>query len=94
MQISPQLEQSQPCSQAPLLADAQAQAKAVATAAGVSAGAILSMSEGVPGVAALQAVPTFAVSGSFISGLASFVTPPALPTLQPTCTLTVEFQLM
>ena len=93
MQISPQFEQSQPCSEAALLADAQAQAKAVATAAGVSAGAILSMSEGVSGVAALQAAPTFAVSGSFISGLASFVTPPVLPTLQPTCALTVQFEL-
>jgi uncharacterized protein YggE len=42
-QASPQLQQSQLCSQAALLADAQAQAKQVASAAGVSAGPILSM---------------------------------------------------
>jgi uncharacterized protein YggE len=43
MQVSKQLQQSQACSQAPLLADAQAQAKQVANAAGVSAGPILSI---------------------------------------------------
>ena len=75
LQISPQLEQSQPCSQAALLADAQARAKSVAAAAGVSAGSILSMSEASFGTAALQVVP-------------GFTTP------QPTCSLTVQFQLM
>jgi uncharacterized protein YggE len=38
MQVSQQLQQAQPCSQAALLADAQARAKSVAAAAGVSAG--------------------------------------------------------
>jgi hypothetical protein len=42
-QASSQLQQSHLCSQAALLADAQAQAKQVASAAGVSAGPILSM---------------------------------------------------
>jgi uncharacterized protein YggE len=95
-QISPQLQQSQSCSQAALLADAQAQAKAVAAAAGVSAGSILSMGEGVsPGIA-LQAVPAFQTGILETSGVgfASFVTPPVLPTPQPTCSLTVQFQLM
>jgi len=49
MQVSQQLLQSQTCPQAALLLDAQAQAKQVATAAGVSAGAILSMSERLAG---------------------------------------------
>jgi uncharacterized protein YggE len=57
LQVSQQLQQSQTCSQPALLADAQVQAKQVATAAGVSAGAILSMGEGSSGVAALQVVP-------------------------------------
>ena len=43
LQVSPQLQQSQPCSQAALLADAQARAKQVANAARVSAGPILSI---------------------------------------------------
>jgi uncharacterized protein YggE len=100
-QASPQLQQSQTCPQAALLADAKAQAKQVATAAGVSAGAILSMSEGSSGVAALQAVATQAIIGDFTTGVlisgglgyASFVTPPVFPTPQPTCSLTVQFQL-
>jgi uncharacterized protein YggE len=75
MQVSPQLQQSQPCPQAALLADAQARAKSVAAAAGVSAGSILSMSEASFGTVALQVVP-------------GFTTP------QPTCSLTVQFQLM
>jgi uncharacterized protein YggE len=54
MQVSQQLQQSQPCSQAALLADAQAQAKQVASAAGVSAGPILSMTEGSGAVGSLQ----------------------------------------
>jgi uncharacterized protein YggE len=97
LQVSQQLQQSQPCSQAALLADAQAQAKAVTAAAGVTAGAILSMSEGSSGVAALQVVPAFqtgvltATSGV---GYASILTQPVLPTPQPSCSLTVQFQLM
>jgi hypothetical protein len=96
LQLSSQLQQSQPCSQAALLADAQAQAKAVASAASVSAGAILSMGEGVSGVAALQLVPTQAAAGFLVSGVgyASFLTPPVLPTPEPICSLTVQFQLM
>jgi uncharacterized protein YggE len=56
-QISQELQQSQICPQAALLADAQAQAKQVAAAAGVLAGPILSMAEGSSGVASLQAAP-------------------------------------
>jgi uncharacterized protein YggE len=103
LQISQQLQQSQPCSQAGLVADTQAQAKQVAAAAGVSAGAILSMSEGSSAGAVLQLVPTQAIVGNVITtgaitgvpGYASFISPPpVLPTPQPTCSLTVQFQLM
>ena len=102
MQISPQLQQSQPCSQAALLADAQAQANQVATAAGVSAGAILSMGEGTSVVAAFEAVPAFQTvsgilgNGNVISspGYASFLTANVLATPPLTCSLTVQFQLM
>jgi hypothetical protein len=43
MQVSQQLQRSQPCSQAALLSDAQSRAKQVAAAAGVSVGSILSV---------------------------------------------------
>jgi hypothetical protein len=98
LQISPQLQQSQPCSQAALLADAQAQAKQVAAAAGVSAGSILSMTEGTSGAAGLQvAPPGWLVSGDFVAGNsvgASFSTSTVATSPQPTCSLTVQFQLM
>jgi uncharacterized protein YggE len=101
MQISPQLQQLETCPQAALLADAQAQAKAVAAAAGVSAGAILSMSEGIAGVAALQLGSIQAIAGDFVAGVgtsgvgyASLVAPAVYPAIQPTCSLTVQFQLM
>jgi len=98
MQISPQLQQSQPCSQAALLADAQAQAKQVAAAAGVSAGSILSMTEGTSGAAGLQvAPPGWLVSGDFVAGNsvgASFSTSTVATSPQSTCSLTVQFQLM
>jgi uncharacterized protein YggE len=80
MQVSQQLQQSQPCPQAALLADAQAQAKQVAAAAGVSAGPILSMAEGTS-VPAVQAALGLAM-------LTVYLTPQTL------CSLTVQFQLM
>ena len=83
MQVSQQL-QLQPCSQAALLADAQTQAKQVASAAGISAGPILSMIEGSGGVGSL---PGQASIGLAISSI-WYTTP------QTTCSLTVQFQLM
>jgi uncharacterized protein YggE len=98
LQISPQLQAAQPCSQAALLADAEAEAKQVAARAGVSAGSILSLGEGGSGVAAFELDPTqaMATAGFVTSGLgyASLLTPPVLPAPQPTCTLTVQFQLL
>jgi uncharacterized protein YggE len=88
-------QQSQPCSQAALLADAQAQAKQVAAAAGVTVGAILSIGQGSSSVAALQVVQqSVSVLGGIIEtngvGYASLLTSP----VYPTCSLTVQFQLM
>jgi hypothetical protein len=109
LQVSPQLQQSQPCKQSDLLADAQAQAKQVAAAAGVSAGPILSI--GSVGADALQLVgggfyfqqaPILQLGASTIGGvgLASLLTPavsfptPVYTAPQTTCSLTVQFQLM
>jgi uncharacterized protein YggE len=100
MQVSPQLQQSQPCSQTALLADAQTQATQVAAAAGVSAGPILSMAEGGGGVgASLQIVPAFrtgdftsvVTSGSLV---ASFLPTTVYSAPSPTCSLTVQLRLM
>jgi hypothetical protein len=102
--VSPQLQQSQPCSQAALLSDAQSWARQVATAAGVSAGPILSI--GSVASAALQLVGggsyPFQIGINTISGAGStwFPTPavsiptPVYTAPQTTCSLTVEFQLM
>jgi hypothetical protein len=104
LQVSPQLQQSQPCSQSALLVDAQAQANQVAAAAGVSTGPILSI--GSVASAALQLVGggfySFQVGITTIgsTGSASFPTPavsiptPVYTAPQTTCSLTVEFQLM
>jgi hypothetical protein len=97
MQISPQLQQSQPCRQSDLLADAQAQAKQVAAAAGVSAGAILSMAAGSSGVLLLQLSPAAQlVSGDFTTVITNSFTyaNTVVTTPSPTCSLTVQFQLM
>jgi hypothetical protein len=94
-QASQQLQQAQPCSQAALLGDAQAQAKQVAAAAGVSAGAVLSIDS--VASAALQLL-----GGSFYFQAISVASPtsavsfptPVYTTPQTTCSLTVQFQLM
>ena len=90
LQISPQLQQSQPCSQAALLGDAQAQASQVAAAAGVSAGAILSMGEGSSGAAGY---PLNTGLTSVLGGTVAYSNTVLTPT-PPTCSLTVQFQLL
>jgi hypothetical protein len=97
-QVSPQLQQSQTCPQAALLADAQAQAKQVATAAAVSAGSILSMAEG-GSIGSLQVAPANFLAGDFTAvsggfGYASFITSNVFAAPPPTCSLTVQFQLL
>jgi uncharacterized protein YggE len=97
LQVSQQLEQSQPCKQGDLLLDAQAQAKQVAAAAGVSAGSILSIAEGgsvAPASLQFAAVPAVSFTGVIAGGVGypSFNTLLSYP--PPICSLTVQFQLM
>jgi hypothetical protein len=90
MQVSQQLRQSQPCSQASLLVDAQAQAKQVAAVAGVSAGPILSMAEG-GGAVLAQGAPALAAVAIPANLGGAFIFPTVF---NFTCSLTVQFQLM
>jgi hypothetical protein len=96
---------SQPaCPQADLLADARAAAQRVAAAAGVTAGSILSLSEGgtvgAVGGVSLGLVPTAAFrAGDFttVSGFGFATYPYAsflLSTPAANCALTVQFQLL
>ena len=90
-QVSQALQQSQPCSQANLISDAQKQAASLAAAAGFSVGPVLAVSDGsfspVGSSAIFEAVGAFAVAGflTIAPGIA-----PAPPT---TCTAVVKFQL-
>jgi uncharacterized protein YggE len=100
IEISPQFEQSQNCSEAALLADAQTQAKAVAAGAGVSVGSILSITEGSNGSLNVAPVPSAAfLAGDFTSvifdpNVGYPLNNSVLSTPQATCSLTVRFQLM
>lgn len=90
-QVSPVLQQSQPCSQASLISDAQSQAQSLAAAAGFTVGAVLAVSDGRLTPAALRVVAEGlpALVGGFF-GMESFAIPP-----QPiTCTAVVKFQLL
>ena len=92
LQVSPQLQQSQSCPEADLMADARGQAQKVAAAAGVSAGSVLSMSDG--SSPAAIGVPTAAFrAGDFLIGYpyASFLL--ATPPPAYGCSLNVQFQL-
>lgn len=88
---------AQPCPYPALINDARAQAAKLASAAGVTVGQIVSISQG----NALVAIPTFAYrTGDFsvISGVLGFtgffVANPFPPTSAPTtCALTVQFKL-
>jgi uncharacterized protein YggE len=84
-QVSPQLQQSQSCSNSDLIADATAQAQKLAVAAGLTLGPILKLSNG----PSLQ--PTLVVETAFLG----YIVPTNfLPASSPvTCSLVVEFQL-
>jgi uncharacterized protein YggE len=91
LQVSPQ---SQPvCPQAGLISDATAQAQAVATAAGLSAGSILSMSTvAVPTAALVSAgIPAPPAGSGF--GYASFLVSSVTSNPASACSLAVQFQL-
>lgn len=83
-QVSKVLQQSQTCSQTSLIADAQTQAQALATAAGFTVGPVLAVSDGSGEQKPASVV--FAAVGDFLFGT------PAVAT-QPTCTAVVKFQL-
>jgi hypothetical protein len=87
--VSTQLQQSQACPTTDLLADAQAQAQKLASAAGLSLGAILAMSSGasVPNVVG-NVVPAV-TAGGFVSTLVS-----PSPIFPSTCSMTVKFSLL
>jgi len=93
-QVSPQ---SQPaCSEADLLSDARGQAQKVAAAAGVTAGPILSVSDGGSSAAFGVSIPSFRAGDFSIASLGfvtSTVTSSLFTTPASTCTLTVQYQL-
>jgi uncharacterized protein YggE len=86
-QLSQKLQQSQPCSDADLIADATAQGQKLAAAAGLTLGPILRLSN------APSSQPSLVVA-NFFSG---FIVPSILfePAVPPsvTCSLVVKFQL-
>jgi hypothetical protein len=91
-QVSQALQQSQPCSQASLVSDAQTQAQNLAAASGFTVGPVLAVSDG-----SLAQQPASVVSfvGSFaVLGLVNSLVavPPPFPST-PTCTAVVKFQL-
>jgi uncharacterized protein YggE len=89
MQVSQALQQSQPCSQAALVADGRNQAQMLASAAGLTVGPVLAVSDG-SGIR--SAMPT-AVRGYVFAGtFVSLISTP-LPTTPTTCTAVVKFQL-
>lgn len=93
-QVSQALQQSQPCSQASLISDAQAQARSLAAAAGFTVGTVLAVSDGSGGQASTVPV-RYGIFGSF-SAVSSFVelSPYVVPTPPITCTAVVKFQLL
>jgi uncharacterized protein YggE len=93
----PQVSSQPACPEADLLADARAAAQKVAAAAGVTAGSILSLSEGGTSAAIGTPIPVLR-AGDFtsVSGLGFATAPYAsflLSSPAPTCALIVQFQL-
>jgi len=77
------------CPQAELLSEAKSQAQNVATAAGVNAGPVLSLS-----------APALATAPAFVAAIFGAVTiydplsAPSMPLQTPTCSLTAQFQML
>jgi len=90
-QVSQALQQSQPCSQANLVADAQTQAQNLAAAAGFTVGPVLAVSDG-----RLAQQPTSVVEAGRFAATIPLLSPYFVPLLPPstvTCTAVVKFQL-
>jgi hypothetical protein len=85
--VSTQLQQSQTCPTADLLADAQAQGQKLASAAGLSLGAILAMSSGASVPSSVGNVAPVITTGAFVSSVLS-------PIFPSTCSMTVKFALL
>lgn len=94
-QVSQQLQQSQACSNADLIADATAQGQKLASAAGMTLGPILKLSNVSLAPSAVGATLGFVPTLSFVSGnfgsFSWFVQPAPSPV---TCSLSVQFQLL
>ncbi|PWU09807.1 MAG: hypothetical protein C5B51_05580 [Terriglobia bacterium] len=93
VQASTAAQQSLVCPEADLISDARGQAQKLGAAAGVSAGSILSLSQGTAGLSLIQ-IPVLPVLrlGDFTAVWDPAVTP-QLPPPTLACSLTVQFQL-
>jgi hypothetical protein len=90
--FSPQLLASNPCPYTAVFSDAQTQAQQVATAAGVTLGPVVALSDG-SGMATQPAVEyTTGVVGLLTSGAYFVEGQPAAPSA-PSCTMEVKFKL-
>lgn len=91
-QVSQAFQQSQTCSQASLISDAQAQAQKLAAAAGFTVGPVLAVSDGSLAPAAPAGI---AIIGRFlaVSGFLGLVSN-VVPASPITCTAVVKFQLL
>jgi uncharacterized protein YggE len=92
-QVSPaaqQQQQSQPCSNAELIADATAQAQKLAAAAGMILGPIMKLSNA-PTAGQIYAVPNSVILTGVLGAFSFVVSAPAPSSA--TCSLVVQFQL-
>ena len=94
-QVSQQLQASQTCSNADLIADATAQAQKLAAAAGITLGQILKLSNVPLAPSAVGATlgffPTASIVGGLLGSFPGFVQYVPSPV---TCSLSVQFQLL
>jgi hypothetical protein len=97
LQVSQDLQNSQPCPFPALVSDARRQAQSVAALAGMGVGPIVAMAQGTGGIPAWVNSPFFRAgdfSASAITGvlsLSSFLV--SAPQPSATCSLTVQFKL-
>ena len=85
--VSPQAVQAQSCSAKDLVADAQAQAQAVASIAGLAVGPIIAISDG-----SSATTPAYFAAANFSVGLPSFLF--GYTTTPSGCSLEVKFKLL
>jgi len=88
-QVSQQLQQSQQCPISNLLADATAQAQALASATGLAVGPVVALAQGNTATAQPSNVQAFIVPNGISLGVLS-----SSLTSAPACSLTVKFTLL